>query len=73
MSADKVSTSGRIRLTIEIDWPNSFDEKATAIDINKTVTRECESLLRRALDNRGVQYRIIGEIEPIMVIYPTKR
>lgn len=71
--ADTVSTSGRIRLTLEIDWPASYGEKATAADIYSTVARECETILRHALVEAKVSYRIIGTIEPIMVIYPVKK
>ncbi len=68
----KVSTTGRIRVTIEVDWPHSFDEGATAKDINSTVLRECTNILEQALREANVRFRIIGDIEPLMVIYPTK-
>lgn len=68
-----VSTSGQIRVTLEIDWPHTFGEGATASDIYKTVAKECQAALERALNEAKVRFRIIGEIEPIMVIYPVKR
>lgn len=70
---DLVSTSGKINVTLEIDWPHTFGEKATAVDIYKTVAHECENILRDALDKAGVRFRVIGEIKPLMVIYPTKK
>lgn len=70
---DTVSTTGRIRLTIEIDWPHTFDGQAKAADIYQTVARECETIVRHAFDEAKVKYRIIGEIEPLMVILPVKR
>lgn len=69
----KVSTTGKIRLTLEIDWPHSFDEKATAVDIYVTVARECENILRKALMEAEVSYRIVGPVEPLMVILPVKK
>ncbi len=70
---DKVSTSGRIRVTLEIDWPHTFGEKATAVDIYTSVARECENILRNALTDAKVRFRIIGDVEPIMVLHPVAR
>ena len=70
---DKVSVTGRIQVTMEIDWPHSFGEKATAIDIYQTAARECEERLRRALMDGNVSFRIIGEVKPLMVILPVKK
>ncbi|MBZ9706094.1 hypothetical protein LB543_05090 [Mesorhizobium sp. ESP7-2] len=70
---DKMTTTGRIKVTLEIDWPHSFDQKATAADIYTTVARECENLLRSALREADVGHRIIGPIEPLMVVYPCKK
>lgn len=68
-----VSTSGRIQVTLEIDWPYSFCEKATAVDIYTTVAKECENILRNALNEAKVKFRIVGEIQPIMVVHPVKK
>lgn len=68
-----VSTTAKIRLTLEIDWPHSFGEKATAQDIYTTAARECETIMRNALNNASVRFRVIGDIEPLMVIVPVKR
>ena len=69
----KVSTTGRIRLTLEINWPHTFGEKASAVDIYTTVARECQRSLEKALEDSKISYRIIGEIEPLMVILPVKK
>lgn len=71
--SDIVSTTGRIKLTLEVDWPHSFDQKATAVDIYTTVARECKNILEKALRDNKVSYRIIGDIEPLMVIHPVKK
>lgn len=68
-----ISTTGRIKVTLEIDWPHSFGKSATAEDIYTTVARECTTLFRRALDEGKVKYRIVGDIEPVMVIHPVKK
>ena len=73
MATDKISTTGRIRLTLEIDWPHSFGEGAIDRDIYQTVQRECLNILTQTLDKGEVRYRIIGEVEPLMVIYPVKK
>ena len=70
---DSVSVTGKIRLTLEIDWPHTFGEKASGIDIYTTAARECGNILQRALTDGKVKYRIIGEIEPLMVILPVKK
>lgn len=71
--ADTVSVTGRIQVTIEVDWPHSFGEKATAVDIHTTVARECENVMRNALNKADVSYRIIGTVKPLMVIFPVKK
>lgn len=70
---DSVSASAQIRLTLEIQWNASFGEGATAKDIYTTAARECQRSLETALTNAKVGYRILGDIEPMMVIYPVKR
>jgi hypothetical protein len=70
---DSVSTTGRIQVTLEIDWPHSFGENATAKDICTTVAKECRNALESSLIANKVSYRIIGEIKPIMVVYPTTK
>lgn len=70
---DKVFTTGRIRLTLEIEWPHYFGEKATAVDIYTTATKECTNILHSALRDAGVKYKVIDEVEPLMVITPARK
>lgn len=71
--AEAVKVTGQIRLTLEIQWDASFGEKASAIDIYTTVARECQNKLENALKEGKVGYRIVGQVEPLMVIYPCKK
>lgn len=70
---DTVSTTARIRVTLEVDWPHSFGGDATARDIYTTAARECRVLLESALQKSGISYRLMGEIEPLMVIRPARK
>lgn len=69
----QLSTTGRIRLEIEIDWNHTFDENAKAADIYTTVAKECEATLRNALIASKVSFRIIGSVQPIMVVHPVSK
>lgn len=67
---DIVSCTAKIQVTLEISWPYSFGEKATAADIYSTSKRECINLLCESLSKNNVAYRIIGDVIPMMVVLP---
>lgn len=71
--ADKVSVTGKIRVTLEIDWPHTFGEGAQAKDIYITAQKECRNILERALEDNKIRHRIIGDVETLMVILPVKK
>lgn len=70
---DKVSVTAKIQATLEITWNHSFGENAQAVDIYNTAARECKQGLTNALDKAGVRYKIIGDVEPMMVILPVSK
>jgi len=73
MTQQTVSVTGKISVTLEVDWPHSFGANANAADIYTTAARECRQILEKALANANVRYRIIGEVSPSMIIVPVKK
>jgi hypothetical protein len=73
MTQKDVSVTGKISVTLEVEWPHSFNATAHASDIYTTAARECRQILETALRDAKVRYRIIGEVQPSMIIVPVNK